>query len=68
MRKNYILKSINILGFSVKTVEIKSRKLARTGHLVCIGKMPKTYDIPVSKLSGRDHLGDLVVKGKIVLK
>jgi hypothetical protein len=37
VRKNYIQTSLIIVGFSVNTIVIKTRKLVRTGYIESIG-------------------------------
>jgi hypothetical protein len=47
---------------------INSRRTRQAGNFVCVGNTRKAYKNFVGKFKGRDHLGDLDVEGKIVLK
>jgi hypothetical protein len=38
------------------------------GHAACIEEMRNVYRILVRKHEGRDHIGDLGINGRIILK
>jgi hypothetical protein len=38
------------------------------GHVALMGKMRSAYQILIRKLKGRDHLGDLGIDVRIILK
>jgi len=44
------------------------KKMRCTGHVARMGEMRKAYIILVGKVEGKNHLEDLGVDGKIILK
>jgi hypothetical protein len=47
---------------------IKTRRMRSAGHVERMGDMRNAYDILVGKHERRDHLEDVGVDGKILLK
>ena len=59
---NGLYSSSNVVRF------IKSRRLRWAGHVACMGKGRGVYRVLVGKPEGRNHLGDLGVDGRILLR
>jgi hypothetical protein len=47
---------------------IKPRRMKWTGHLACLGKRKVTYRVWMGSSEGKNHLEDLGVDGRIILK
>jgi hypothetical protein len=47
---------------------MKSRRMRWEGHVVHMGEMKNEYKILVENLNARDHLEDIGVDGRIILK
>jgi hypothetical protein len=47
---------------------VKSRRMRWGGYVVCMKEMRNPYNILVRKPEGKNHLEDLGIDGKVILK